>query len=278
MSVSAVITAYNSGEFVAEAIESVYAQTRLPEEVIVVDDGSTDETPQILSRFEGRPGFRSIRKQNGGEASARNAGVDAAASDYVAFLDHDDLWRPQKLERQLAEFDPGWAMSFTWLEFTTETTTRSPFTRHERWNPDPLVVLELLGRSCAVGPPSTVLMRRDLLERVGPFEQVDPFGGDWLMWLYVARAGYRIGYLPEALTEYRWHGQNTSASEHGEFFDCAREVFDRYGDRRLRAWWRLRTALYAHEHEDRRRARRSIVEATRIRPWSLRPGWLRLLF
>src|SRR3954452_17033481 len=117
MTVSAVVPAYNSGELVAEAIESIYAQTTPPDEVIVVDDGSTDHTPEVLLRFEGRPGFQWHRKTNGGEASARNAGVELARGEFVAFLDHDDRWRPEKLERQLASFDANWGMSFTWLEY-----------------------------------------------------------------------------------------------------------------------------------------------------------------
>src|SRR5436190_14977753 len=277
MSVSAVVPAYNSGERVAEAIESIYAQTVLPDEVIVVDDGSTDETPAVIRRFEGRPGFRSIRKENGGEASARNAGVELATGEFIAFLDHDDLWRPQKLKRQLETFDPSWGMSFTWLEWTsTPIGTPSQYRRYDSWDPDPQVVLRLLESSCAIGPPSAALIRRDALLEVGRFEQVRPFGDDWLMWLRLAKAGNRIGYLPEPLTVYRWHGENLSNDESGASFDAACAVFDRYGDRRLRAWRRLLAAIYAHEHHDLQRARRRVGEAARIRPWSIRPGWLRL--
>jgi len=275
MSVSAVVPVYNGADFVAEAIESIYAQTILPAEVIVVDDGSTDETPSILRQFQRRPRFRSVRKPQGGPASARNVGVDQATSEYIAFLEHDDLWRPQKLERQLAEFDPTWGMSFTAHQLTTGTA--STVERYETWDPDPHAVLGLLVRWCAVRPPSSVLIRRDALKRVGPFENVVPFGDDWLMWLRFASAGNPVGYLPEPLTEYRWHGKNHSRSENGEIYDCACAVFDRYGDRRLRASWRLRTAIYAHQHRDRHRARNRIFEAAGIRPWSIRPGWVKLL-
>jgi len=275
MSVSAVLPVYNGGELVVEAIKSVYAQTVLPAEVIVVDDGSTDDTPSILSQFQGRPGFRSVRKPQGGPASARNVGVDQATGEYIAFLEHDDLWRPQKLERQLADFDPAWGMSFTAYEMTTGT--QSSVERHETWDPDAQAVVSLLARSCAVRPPSSVLIRRDALQRVGPFENVVPFGDDWLMWLRFAAAGNHVGYLPEPLTEYRWHGNNHSKSENGEIYDCACAVFDLYGHRRLRASWRLRTAIWAHEHRDRKRARRRIVEAASIRPWSVRPGWVKML-
>jgi glycosyltransferase involved in cell wall biosynthesis len=277
MSVSAVLPVHNGADFVAQAIESIYAQTVLPTEVIVVDDGSTDDTPKILDGFEGRPGFRLVRKPQGGPASARNVGVELATSDYIAFLDHDDLWRPTKLERQLATFDPGWGMSFTAVEVSGTADSLSEFEVFEDWDPRWRAVLRRLERSCAVRPPSSILVRREALLQAGPFEAAS-FGEDWLMWLrFVAREN-DVGFISEPLTEYRWHGENRSRDEAGAFFDCACEVFDRYGDRQLRAWWRLLNAIYAHEHRDRRRARRRILEAVRIRPWSTRPGWVRLLF
>lgn len=276
MSVSVVIPVYNGAEFVAETIESVYAQTAPAQEVIVIDDGSTDDTPAVLRQFEGRPGYRMVRRPNGREASARNAGVQLATGDFVAFLDHDDLWKPTKLERQLAMFDPAWGMSFTAYDLATETGTE--FKRlHDTWDPDPQAVIRTLGPFCSVGPPSTTLVRRSVLQTVGPFEQVVPFGDDWLMWLRVAAAGHQIGYLPESLAVKHFHGGNLGGDDRG-YYDCACDVYDRYGNRRLRAWWRLNAACDAHDHQDRRRARRRILQAARIRPWAIRPAWVRLLY
>ena len=272
--VSAVIPVYNGADLVAEAIESVYSQTALPSEVIVVDDGSTDGTPDILRQFEDQPGFRAVHKPNGGEASARNAGVQKAGGEFIAFLDHDDLWRQEKLERQLAAFHPAWGMSFTAHERTTPTT--SEHVAHQDWDPDPRVVLARLEHGPALGPPSTWLIRRDALRLVRPFAQIDPFGTDWLMGLRLAAAGNEVGYLPEPLTAYRLHERNMSDDEVA-FFDCVCGVFDLYGDRRLRAWWRLHAAMYAHEHDNPGKARRRVVQAARIRPRSIRPGWGRLL-
>lgn len=271
--VSVVIPVHNGGPFLAEAIESVYAQSHSPAECIVVDDGSTDDTPTILERFEGRDGFRWYRKVQGGEASARNFGIEQASGEYVAFLDHDDVWLPEKLKRQLSEFEPEWAMAFTGYE--TVPAQESEGGGQQAWDPDPVAVLRRLERGCAVMPMSSVMVRREVLRRVGPFEQVSPYGDDWLMWLRVAAAGHRIGYLPEVLTKYRWHGQNLSAP--GRHFDAACAVFDAYGDSRLRARWRLLAAIDARERHDRRAARRRMREAVLIRPRSARAGWIRLL-
>jgi glycosyltransferase involved in cell wall biosynthesis len=252
----------------------VYDQTVLPGEVIVVDDGSTDDTPSVVRQFEGRPGFRSFHKQRGGVASARNSGVERANGEYIAFLDHDDLWRPQKLELQLAGFDPGWGMSFTAYERVTDTTAE--LVLREGWTEDPKTVIRRLEHGPCVGPPSTAIICRDVLRSVGLFEEGVGWCDDWLLWLRIAAAGHLIGYLPEPLTQYRWHGNNLSDDEPG-FFDGACGVFDRYGDRRLRAWWRLNAAVHAHENRDLRRARRRLLEAARIRPRAVRPGWLKLI-
>ena len=97
--ISVVIPTYNRAAQVVEAVRSVTAQTFPPAEIIVVDDGSTDCTAQLFA--SAKPPVRYIRKDNNGVSSARNAGVKAATSEWVAFLDSDDLWRPEKLERQI---------------------------------------------------------------------------------------------------------------------------------------------------------------------------------
>ena len=274
--VSVVVPVYNGERFVAGAIESIYAQTLLPTEVIVVDDGSTDTTPQILEKFAERPGFRAIRKSHGGSGSARNVGIKESHGDYVAFLDHDDVWFPQKLEHQLTHFDRSWGMSFTAYWFSTETT--SELRRLDGWNPDPPAVFGALSRGNHLMGGSTSLIRRRVFDHAGHFEDLR-VGQDWLMWLRIAAAGYAIGYLAEPLTEYRWHGRNASYIDTAAWYACGCSVFDRFGDRRLRAWWRLISAVYSQtELQDRRRARRLMLEAARIRPLSIRPGWVRLLF
>jgi glycosyltransferase involved in cell wall biosynthesis len=102
-SVSCVIPVFNGERFLAEAIESVLAQSRPVMEIIVVDDGSTDGTQQAASRFEKRVTY--LRQDNAGPASARNRGIERATGEFVAFLDSDDLWLPEKTAIQLARFD-----------------------------------------------------------------------------------------------------------------------------------------------------------------------------
>src|ERR1044072_212389 len=101
-SVSVVIPTYNSGPYLLEAIDSLLAQTLLPSEIIVVDDGSSDDTPARLKDYRGR--IRYIYQENMGVSAARNRGIEAANGDFIAFLDADDIWHPRKLEFQMETF------------------------------------------------------------------------------------------------------------------------------------------------------------------------------
>jgi glycosyltransferase involved in cell wall biosynthesis len=97
--VSVVIPAFNAARYLGEALDSVFGQTLTDLELVVVDDGSTDETPQVVQGYGSR--VRYVRQPNAGVASARNRGVAESSGRYVAFLDADDVWLPGKLERQL---------------------------------------------------------------------------------------------------------------------------------------------------------------------------------
>ena len=98
--VSVVIPAYNSASYLAEAVESALGQTFKDLEILVVDDGSTDETQELMRRYG--PPVRCLSQENTGVATARNRGIDESRGRYVAFLDADDVWQPDKLEKQLA--------------------------------------------------------------------------------------------------------------------------------------------------------------------------------
>lgn len=99
MRISAIITCFNSARFIAQAVESIRLQSVPPDEIVVIDDGSTDRTGEIVRSLGG---IHYFHQQNQGSSAARNAGVAAARNDWVAFLDADDLWHPQKLEKQQA--------------------------------------------------------------------------------------------------------------------------------------------------------------------------------
>ena len=290
--VSVVIPVYNGEDYVADALESVYEQTSPPYEVIVVNDGSTDRTPQILLELETRlpATFRWITQENGGVSAARNRGVAMASGQYVAFLDHDDRWRPAKLERQLAHFasQPELSLSFTAYRFEDVGAATTKTIRFDSWDPDPRWVFDKLVEYPAVGPPSTVLVKREVLERVPPFRGGLPIGQDWLMWLYIAAAGMRCGYLAEELVDYRWHDTNASRDENRRYYEAGMMFDGFFTDKslprwvrekgpRCRAYWHLEAAIRASRAGERREARRHIAAAAWARPAAIRLGWSRML-
>jgi glycosyltransferase involved in cell wall biosynthesis len=197
MRVSVVIPTYNSGPLVVEAVGSTLAQTAPPHEVIVVDDGSTDDTAERLARFG--DGIRYIPKPNGGVSSARNLGVTEATGDAVAFLDADDVWHPRKLELQTRVL-----AARPELGLLGTRVYDWPAASHPELSlvadPTPVTLDELVQRNSLV--TSTVLARTDVLRAAGPFDTTLQGPEDYDLWLRVARRT-AVGVLPVPLTGYR---------------------------------------------------------------------------
>lgn len=167
--ISVVIPSYNSAECLSGAIESVLSQTRPADEIIVVDDGSGDNTGDVCRGFGDR--IRYIRQENGGASTARNTGMAAARGDWLAFLDADDLWDSQKLELQMAalarhpEADFALTAALVW---SPAEQTYHPCGYDGLPDPD-VLRRELLIRNVFTGLCSSILVRRSALEDVGGF-------------------------------------------------------------------------------------------------------------
>jgi glycosyltransferase involved in cell wall biosynthesis len=207
--VSVIITSYNYGRFVGEAVDSVLAQDFPAEEleVLVVDDGSTDDTPERVRRYGER--IRYIRKSNGGQASALNAGFANARADILALLDADDVWLPGKLARVMAEFARhGDAVM-------VQHTRRICFTESGREQDEasfpgiaeafPLPPADLL--RCGITATSALAYRRSLLGGVLPIPEILTNLADSYVSAMAMLKG-RVISLSEPLTKYRIHGQN----------------------------------------------------------------------
>ena len=207
--ISVVIPVHNRVDLIRETLQSVAAQTYRDFEVIVVDDGSTDGTPQILAEF--LPDIRIIQQAHAGQggATARNAGIRVATGEFIAFLDSDDLWLPQKLERQVTEFQraPELAWSYTDMEAfdsVTGTTLYRQSGSRRLYEGDILVPLFLQ----MFVPLVTTMVRREVFARIGEFRP-SPKGTDYDMLLRIA-AEYPVGLVPEVLTRYRVHPQSVT--------------------------------------------------------------------
>ncbi len=204
--VSVVIGAYNAERWIAATIESVLGQTWDDFEVIIIDDGSTDATAKVARGFG--EAVQLVQKENGGPASARNAGINAARGRYVAFLDADDLWLPHKLERQMALFRrlPDAAWSYTdayFFDAETGATLRQAGRQHAL--PEGDVLEELLMHNFI--PFSSAVVRCDVFDAVGFFDTspLHRISEDWDLWLRVAER-YPVAVAREPLVRMRRHG------------------------------------------------------------------------
>ncbi len=199
MKVSAVIPTYNSGKLVVEAIRSVLGQTYAPFEVIVVDDGSKDDTRDRLTEFGSR--VRYAFQANQGVAAARNHGIRLATGDAVAFLDADDAWHPRKLERQVECLNAHPELGLVGTAIVNwPIVPFSDLSGQTTSQPIVIPLDDLIIRNKLVA--SSVLVRRSILEKVGEFDQ-SMFGTeDYDLWLRIAQET-QIANLPEPLTGYR---------------------------------------------------------------------------
>lgn len=218
-SVAAIIPTYNCAGFLPEAIASVRAQTAPVEQIIVVDDGSTDNTAEVVSGLG--PGIIYLQQQNAGPSAARNAGARAAHTEWVALIDADDLWLPDKTERQLAllESHPELALiasNRTEVDGAGKVILDSLFDHHGlrplfedlAGKPNPRALARLAGINFI--PTSSVLMRRDVMLELGGFNTGIRFSEDLELWCRIA-AKYSMACLPEILTLYRRHDANAVA-------------------------------------------------------------------
>lgn len=201
--ITCIIPNFNGAPYLKEALDSIVAQTYRQLEIIVVDDGSTDESAELVAACPGDVTL--IRQPHLGLAAARNCGLRAARGEHIAFLDHDDVWHPHKLARQMAELTAR-------PELHASVTLMRNF-----WDPaipesgkpqtDPM-------RTLLVSPysPQTLLARRSMFEIVGPFDSRLWYLGDveWFRRAAALRPTVLIEALPEVLVYRRLHMANMS--------------------------------------------------------------------
>jgi len=199
--VSIIIPVYNQERYIKQCVESALSQDYENLEVIVVDDGSTDATPEILKSFEQK--IRYIRQENRGTAAARNVGLRLAQGSLVAWLDSDDVYLPGKIRAQVEKLqeEPDLALVYTdWILIDAEG--RDLKVVHCPSYP-PKSVLDVLTFPYIF--PSSVLLKKECFEKVGYYDETLRYGEDLDMWVRLLKHGYRFGHVPELLVKYRWH-------------------------------------------------------------------------
>jgi glycosyltransferase involved in cell wall biosynthesis len=216
--VSVVIPTYNHARYVGDAVESALAQTNCRVEVIVVNDGSTDDTREVLAPYGDR--IRAVHQKNGGLSAARNTGIRVATGEWVSFLDSDDFWHPQKTERQLAAVanspDVGVIGSNNGADMPEELPIDAPICE--------LTLRDFLCRTPITA--SSTMVRRKCLEQVGGFDPELRSAEDRDMWLRLA-ARFRVQQVDLKCWHYRVHPEQMSKNP-DRMYQNYRRMLDKF--------------------------------------------------
>jgi glycosyltransferase involved in cell wall biosynthesis len=277
--VSVVITCYNYARFLPACIDSVLRQSYRNREIILVDDGSTDETPAVARRFLGHADFRYFRQENAGQARAKNAGIRLATGEIIAFLDADDFWAPEKLRLQVPLFAKNeTAVVFSRMHGVDAEGRPLPAREPEYYlRPRRGCVTPWLFFDNFV-PFSSVLVRRRCLEAGEPFDPSLSMGIDWNLWLRLS-ARWDFDYVDAPLLFYR----TGHADQMSRQLELRQQCADRIRDRFLVEYPELlparliRRALshsyccrgYYYRHLDKRKSLAHYLTAIRYRIFTL---------
>lgn len=206
--VSVIMPCYNAADYVAQAVEDVLNQTHAEIELIVIDDGSTDGSAELVADYGSRVTL--IRQRNAGCSAARNAGLARATGDYVAFLDADDRWDHSFVETMVAALADGQAdLAYCgWARFWGTLDSAKPFVPRDLGQDEDDKIERMLG-ACPF-PIHAVLVRRDMLSEAGGFDRRFPPAEDYYLWLRLATR-CRFRRVPKVMSYYRRHPAQQTA-------------------------------------------------------------------
>ena len=209
-SISVIIPTFNRAALVSQAIDSALSQTRVPDEIVVVDDGSTDETPEVLSRYGSS--IRVVRQENRGRSAARNAGIQNSKGDLIVFLDSDDLLTPTSIERRIHYFDSSPDIGVVYGDMHVIDLAGDDLGLHRQYMPGPrpsgFVLSELALRSFVL--MSVIIRRASLGDNL--FDVTLEHCEDYDLWRRVA-ATWQFQYCDEPVAIYRIHDANTIVTQ-----------------------------------------------------------------
>jgi glycosyltransferase involved in cell wall biosynthesis len=221
--ISVIIPTYNHEDYIGEAIESVLNQTRQSDEIIVVDDGSTDQTFNIISKYLNDIIY--VYKSNGGTSTALNTGIRRATGDWICWLSSDDLFMPKKLEKQLEYVNKYPNVGLIYTDFYVIDKDPNKIISRERppQYPDRKSWTESLLETGCLFNGSTTMIRMSLFYQAGLFVPELLHSQDYNMWIRLSRI-CDFGYISEPLVKYRWHQGNAShRADPNRYRDLARK-------------------------------------------------------
>lgn len=214
--ISAIIPLYNGKKYIRRAVEGVISQTLLPIELIVVNDGSTDNSPSIIETLEAPFPIKLVHQENAGQSAARNHAARLAEGSILAFLDQDDFWYPNHLERLVAPFHGNLRLGWTYSEvdeidkegrLITLCLLSTLPTKHPKRS-----LIDLLGEDMLILPSASVVLK-SAFETVNGFDEQLSGGEDDDLFMRLFLAGYAHAFLPEALSQWRVRYDSATHSE-----------------------------------------------------------------
>lgn len=271
--VSIIIPTYNRSQLIGRSIKSVLNQTYRNFELIIVDDGSVDDTEKVVAGFKDERIRYVRREKNGGEAAARNTGIKAAKTDYIAYQDSDDEWLPEKLARQielLKDVLPEVGVIYTgFWKMDNQKKTYIPFSWVRQKNGN---IHEELLNGNFIGSP-VALIKKECFDKVGPFDERLRNLVDWEMWLRISKL-YHFRCIDEPLAIAHYDSDNVSYNP-GSLIEALEIVLEKHrdkfeGEKKLLAkhWMNIGNLLVAEG--DVKKGRRYIIDALRLYPFSMR--------
>jgi glycosyltransferase involved in cell wall biosynthesis len=250
LSIVAIMPLYNGAQFVEEAILSVLNQTRPPEEFLIIDDGSTDDGPDIVKRFAEKYPITLLRKENGGQSSARNYGVQHSKSSLIALIDQDDRWYATHLEDLIEPFKKprGMPLGWTYSDFDDIDDKGRVVSRSFLSNPalqNPKRHLTVFLAQGAIIQPSATVISRDAFQAVGGFDERLCGYEDDDLFLRIFRANYDNAFISHSTSQWRIHESSCGASDRND--DSLRYYVEKllaeYKDDRWRGHYYARDAI-----------------------------------
>jgi glycosyltransferase involved in cell wall biosynthesis len=230
--VSIVLPLYNGAAFITETLASLAAQTLQAAELIVVNDGSTDDSPRLVEEFcraASSPVLRSLRmitQANQGVAAARNTGIAAARADWIALIDQDDLWLPHKLEQQWQAICAAPQAVWHYAAFTRFYASGREVHKING-SADRGETLRRLVAGELFIPPAAALVRTDICRVIGGFDSTIIPSDDWDFFLKLA-AQYELAYTPHCLVRFRSHPTSTGKRQRRRIFEMQEHVLQRH--------------------------------------------------
>jgi glycosyltransferase involved in cell wall biosynthesis len=289
--VSIILPLYNGARYIEETLQSIASQACQDAELVVVNDGSSDDSPAIVERVCAASesailrSLRLLTQDNQGVAAARNRGVAEAQGTWLAFIDQDDLWLPDKLQRQLAALAAHASARWCYSAFVRFYDTGREVPKRDGTDDRIETWKRLLAGQLFI-PPAAALVARATCLAVGGFDRTFIPSDDWDFFLKLAE-GYECCYCPEMLTRFRSHRGSTGKRQRRRIFEVQREVLERHRERAREVvaprvlqqreatilWHLGREAAAAGDHVAARRHYRAAVRRNPLRAKLLR-SWL----